>query len=86
MQQSDETGDVNGHSSVINGGSKWVDGHEHHLNEKLRQERKMERENRQNIVLWKKPLITLQYFMLELIITSQEYWRRFIYLFYQSYM
>ena len=36
----------------------------------------MERENREKIVLWRKPLITLQYFVLELIITIQEYWKR----------
>jgi hypothetical protein len=79
LQHSDQSGDVNINPSILNGGNALIDDHDHHhcrLNEK---ERKMERENRQNIVLWRRPLTTLQYFMLELIITIQEYWRRFVY-------
>ena len=81
LQQSDQSGDASiNQSSILNGGNKLSDvhTHNHYLNDKIREERKMERENRQNIVLWKKPLITMQYFVLELTITIQEYWKRFV--------
>ena len=39
----------------------------------------MEREERQKIVLWRKPLVTVQYFLLELVITVKEYWQRYNY-------
>ena len=76
LQQSDISGNVNTNQSVLNGSNTWKGDHEHYLSEKVCQERKMERENREKIVLWRKPLITLQYFVLELIITIQEYWKR----------
>ena len=61
--------------SSLNGGESY----NHHFNHKAinKKQRKMEREERQNIVLWKRPLITMQYFFLELIITVKEYWRRY---------
>ena len=75
LQNSDKTGHPN--VSSVNGCLSDIPDHHHHLDERIRQERKMERENRQNIVLWRKPLLTMQYFMLELIITIQEYWKRY---------
>ncbi|PNJ65730.1 VMP1 isoform 16, partial [Pongo abelii] len=39
------------------------------VNEKKRRER----EERQNIVLWRQPLITLQYFSLEILVILKEW-------------
>lgn len=79
LHDSDQNGDVNLDASSVNGGNSFLDDYDHlHSNEKIRRLREMDREHRQNIVLWKKPLVTLQYFTLELIVSIQEYWRRFV--------
>lgn len=40
------------------------------------EKKQRDREERETLVLWKKPLLTLHYFTLELIITLQEWiWR-----------
>ncbi|XP_046840649.1 vacuole membrane protein 1-like [Xenia sp. Carnegie-2017] len=48
------------------------------LSERVQLEKIMERKNRESIVLWKKPLTTLHYFSLELMIIVQEYWKRIL--------
>lgn len=63
------------HSYTPNGGNTF-DHHHHHKS--TQQQRNMEREERQKIVLWRKPLITLQYFFLELVLTFKEYWKRIL--------
>ena len=62
--------------SMVNGGLPDDQYHRHHHNHSNDEQRKMEKRERQKIVLWRKPLITMQYFIFELVITINEYWRR----------
>ncbi|XP_006882335.1 PREDICTED: vacuole membrane protein 1-like [Elephantulus edwardii] len=39
----------------------------------MNEKKKRDREERQNIVLWRQPLITLQYFFLEILVTLKEW-------------
>ena len=56
--------------------STSFNGNYNGLSERVQLEKIMERKNRESIVLWKKPLTTLHYFCLELMIIVQEYWKR----------
>lgn len=39
----------------------------------MNEKKKRDREERQNIVLWRQPLITLQYFSLEILVILKEW-------------
>ncbi|XP_074640516.1 vacuole membrane protein 1-like isoform X2 [Tubulanus polymorphus] len=60
----------NNEDKNTNGMTNTDDYMHHHL---LHQRRLAEKDEREKIVLWKKPLVTLQYFFLELLFILKEY-------------
>ena len=58
--------------------ARITDGLTADLEEEMERQRKLDQKRRHGIVLWRKPIITLQYFFLETIIVLNEYRGRYM--------